>query len=626
MLTTLDIITRFILYFEKREHKRISNAPLVSDRDPTTLFTSSGMQPLLTYLLGDKHPNGARLVNVQNCFRAQDIDEVGDNRHTTFFRMLGNWSLGDPSSPDGIGQGGYFKTAQLQWIFDFLIDPKEGLGLDPHNLYVTVFEGYKEIPKDRESIHIWETLFQNVGIHAKVGERIYMYGANKNWWSRSGTPENMPTGEPGGADSEVFYDFGEELRLHEKSPFKNHKCHVNCDCGRYVEIANSVFMQYQKQMDGSFKELPQKNVDFGGGLERLIMALENHDLFQTSLFAPIIQSIERVSKRTYGENARKMRIIADHLVASVFITASNVYPSNKEQGYILRRLLRRAFDNLELLQVQDFSTILSSIVDQYKETDPQLSEKFETIKNSILEEAQKYSRATAEAKKFIQKKYKQGDELMGITEIAAADAFVLYTTHGLSPTQIKSLGYSFDDQEFANLMKEHQKVSKRGAEKKFAGGLADYSEKTVLGHTATHLLHQALRDVLGDHVHQSGSNITSTRIRFDFNFDRKLTMEESQKVEKIVNEKIKENLSVHFEFMPIEKAKKLGAIGLFKEKYGDNVKVYFIGGGNQDDRDGAYSVEFCGGPHVDFTGRIKTFKIVKEEGLGQLRRMYAKIE
>lgn len=637
---TIDIIKKYIAYFEKRGHKQIPNASLVPENDPSTLFTSSGMQPLVPYLLGEPHPLGKRLVNVQNSFRAQDIDEIGDNRHITFFRMLGNWSLGD-----------YFKTDQLTWFFDFLIDPKEGLRLDPHRLYVSVFAGNEDIVKDSESIQIWETLFQNVGIKAKVGKqedtdaRIFPYGVEKNWWSRAGTPGSMPPGEPGGPDSEVFYDFGAELKIHENSSFKNEICHVNCDCGRYLEIGNSVFMQYKKTESG-FEDLPQKNVDFGGGLERLLAAAEDkQDIFKTSLFKPIIRTIEQTSGKKYRENFHEMRIIADHFIASTFIAGAGVYPSNKEQGYILRRLLRRSFDNFYLLNGKNMVSVIESIVDQYRDTDIYLFEKYEHIKNVILEEEQKYEHVRREAKKFVQKRYgsglaeshshpsplskregtKSGDELMGITEISADDAFTLYTTHGLSPTQIKSLGYMFDHQAFADKMEEHQKLSRTGASKKFAGGLADNSELTIKGHTATHLMHQALRDVLGDKVHQSGSNITSERVRFDYNFDRKLTSEEIKKVEDIVNEKIHDNLPVHFEFMPLARAKEIGAIGLFDEKYGDTVKIYFIGGGSSvAGRDEAYSVEFCGGPHVDSTGAIKSFKIIKEEGLGRgMRRIYA---
>lgn len=589
-----DIVDRYISFFEKQGHKRIQNAPLVPENDPSTLFTSSGMQPLIQNLLGEPHRQGKRLVNVQNCFRAQDISEIGDNRHTTFFRMLGNWSLGD-----------YFKEEQIRWMWEFVT---KALEVSKEKLYVTVFEGSSDIPKDEESATIWKKIFKQEGFDPS--ERIFYYGAEKNWWSRSGIPDNMPVGEPGGPDTEIFFDFGTP---HVKK--FGEKCHANCDCGRFFEICNGVFMQYQKQKSGLFKELPNKNVDFGGGLERFLAAVENQqDIFQTSLFAPIVSSIESTTKKEYKTHQRQMRIITDHFVASTFIIASGITPSNKEQGYVLRRLIRRGLDNWSALSGEDLSPVLEAIVSQYQQTDPVLTDKFEHIKLTILEESTRYERTITEARQFIQKRYKTGDELKGLTKISADDAFTLYTTHGLSPTQIKSLGYTFDEQEFAEKMKHHQRISRKGAKTKFAGGLADHSEQTIKGHTTTHLLHQALRDVLGSHVHQTGSNITSERIRFDFAYDKKPTAEEIEKVQNIVNERIKENLPVHFEMMTVEEAKKIGAIGLFDEKYGKTVKVYFVGD---------YSVEFCGGPHVDFTGKLKDFRIVKEEGLGKgQRRIY----
>lgn len=607
-----QIVDKYIKFYEERGHKRIANSPLVPQNDPTTLFTSSGMQPLVPYLLGETHPLGTRLVNVQNSFRANDIEEIGDNRHTTFFRMLGNWSLGD-----------YFKKEQLPWIFEFLT--KE-LGIDPNKLYVTVFEGNNDVPKDTEAISLWKEIFKNVGIDAKEGERIFTYPAGKNWWSRSGPPDKMPAGEPGGPDSEIFFDFGAELKIHENSPFKNEKCHVNCDCGRYREIANSVFMQYRKEEDGTLKPLPKPNVDFGGGLERQLSAIENQpDVFQTNLLKPIIEAIVKQTGKSYEGNETSMRIVTDHILGSCFISAEGVRPSNTEQGYILRRLIRRAFDHFSKLEGKDIAPIIESVVEQYKETDPHLVEKFEAIKLTILEEVKKYSNALDRARAYIIKKYKtQGDELKGIKEITVDDAFYLYTSHGLSPTQIKSLGYTFDDQEFAEKMKAHKDLSRKGAEQKFRGGLADHQERTIMGHTATHLLHQALRDMFGKQLHQSGSNITTERLRFDFNFDRKLTDEEIKQIEDTINEKIKENLPVHFEMIPTEEAKKMGAIGLFEDTYADTSKIYFIGGSGKEGDHNAYSIEFCGGPHVDFTGKIKSVKIIKQEALGVgFRRLYA---
>lgn len=618
-MTARDIIDIYISFFEKRGHKRIPGAPLVPLNDPTTLFTSSGMQPLVPYLLGEPHPQGTRLVDVQNVFRAVDIDEVGDNRHKTFYRMIGNWSLGD-----------YFKKEQLPWVFEFLT--KE-LRIDPKKLFVTVFAGNEDVAKDEESIGIWKKLFAEVSIDAKEGERILPYGVRKNWWSRSGTPEEMPAGEPGGPDSELFYDFGEELRLHENSQWKDEACHVNCDCGRFVEIGNSVFMQYIKQDDGGFKELSKPNVDFGGGLERIVAATENQvDMYMTSDFKPVIETIEKLTEQSYEKNIVPMRIIADHLGASMFIIADRVRPSNKEQGYILRRLLRRTIDNLFTLKENaDIQPIIESVAEQYKETDEIIVEKFEEIELTILEETQKYERTRMEAKKFIQKKYKKiGDEFMGVTEIGTEDAFILYTTHGLSPTQIKSLGYTFDDHAFAQKMEEHQKLSRTASAGKFKGGLADTQELTIKGHTATHLLQQALRDLLGTDVHQTGSNITTERLRFDFNYGRKLTEEQIKKIEVTVREKIKEDLPVHFEMLPLKKAKEIGALGLFDAKYQDIVKVYFIGPSTHSGHSGqlnkgrSYSIEFCGGPHVTHTGAIQSFAITKQESLGQgQQRIYA---
>lgn len=613
-----EIINKYISFFEDRHHTRIPNAPLVPENDPTTLFTSSGMQPLITYLLGEGHPQGNRLVNVQNAFRAVDMEEVGNNRHTTFFRMLGNWSLGD-----------YFKKEQLPWFFEFLT--KE-LGLDPKKLYVTVFGGNETIKKDTESIEIWKSLFSSVGIEARGGERIFTYGVDKNWWSRSGSPDKMPAGEPGGPDSEVFFDFGEELLLHKKSIYKDQKCHVNCDCGRYWEIGNSVFMEYFKDNTGVFKLLPKKNVDFGGGLERLVGAVENKaDMFQTSLFLPTIKTIEKQTGKEYSKNMSSMQIIADHFGGSIFMAANGIQPANKEQGYIMRRLIRRSLDHFKRLDGKNIAPIIETIVEQYKDTDPVLVDKFEYIENTILEEEGKYSKTRAEAARFIEKELAkfplEGDEIMGeVRRVSSALAFKALATYGLSPTQLESLGYQFDKQALVEKIKEHQKISRAGAEKKFKGGLADHSEQTIKGHTATHLLHQALRDVLGSSVHQTGSNITTERVRFDYSYDKKLTDEEKEKVEKIVREKIKIALPVHFEILSLDQAKQAGAIGLFDEKYGEKVKIYFIGGDSKDPKK-AYSKEFCGGPHVTNTSDIKSFTITKEESLGKgKRRIYAIVE
>ncbi len=591
-ITAKEIIDMYISFFEKRGHKRIANSPLVPENDPTTLFTSSGMQPLVPYLLGEEHPAGKRLVDVQNCFRAVDIEEVGDNRHDTFFRMLGNWSLGD-----------YFKQEEIPWLWELLT--KE-YGLPKEKLYITVLKMYKNINADNESYNIWKNILEEENIDWE--NRISFADVDKNWWSRSGAPDNMPVGEIGGPDTEVYYRFDE---IEHKPECKDNP--VDCECGKYLEIANSVFMQYKKTEHG-FEELPNRNVDYGGGVERLLAAIENTpDVFQTNLFAPIIKIIEDESGKSYAQNRKEMQIITDHLTASVFIAASGIKPSKTEQGYILRRLIRRALDNFRVLAGENISVVIERVVEQYSPTDEELEQKFEEIKNVILEEQQNYQKTISEAEKILKT---SGTSDVAKT-ISADDAFKMYTTHGLSPTQIRSLGYVFDEQEFAKKMEEHQKLSRAGAGQKFKGGLADHSEKTIMGHTATHLLHKALRDMFGEQLHQTGSNITSERVRFDFNFDRKLTDEEISELEKTVNGKIKDNLPVHFEIMPLQKAKEVGAIGLFDEKYGNDVKVYFVGD---------YSKEFCGGPHVDFTSKIKEFRIIKQENIGHgQRRIYAEV-
>ncbi|MBI5045025.1 MAG: alanine--tRNA ligase [Candidatus Levybacteria bacterium] len=618
-----QILDRYLSFFEEKGHKRIANSPLVLANDPTTLFTSSGMQALIPYLLGEAHPSGNKLVNIQNCLRSQDIDEVGDNRHTTFFRMIGNWSLGD-----------YFKKEQLSWFFEFLTNNDKGLGLNPSRLYVTVFEGDETVPHDEESITIWKELFSQKGIEATVVEnaetngiqegRIFTYGVKKNWWSRSGIPENMPTNEPGGPDSEVFYDFGTP---HDEA-YGEH-CHPNCDCGRFLEIGNSVFMQYQKQEDGSFKELPQKNVDFGGGLERLAAA-KNHDpdIFTTDLYNNTIATIEETTSKSYTDHKAQthMRVIADHLKAATFLMVDGVIPSNKEQGYILRRLLRRASVKMHQLKGNvtpdaDFPVIVDSIL----RTEAELDEKLNDEENrkrvfSVLEdELQRFAKTLTNGLRELEK-----NEV-----VTGKIAFDLFQTYGfpfeITEELVKQQGKSISYKEFKEEYDKHKELSKTASSGMFKGGLADHSEKTIMGHTATHLLHQALRDIFGKQLHQTGSNITTERVRFDFNHDNRLTEEEISQVEDMVNEKIKENLPVHFEMIPTQKAHDMGAIGLFMDTYGEKSKIYFIGP-VKGSTDKPYSIEFCGGPHVDFTGELKSFKIIKQENLGKgQKRLYASV-
>ncbi|MFH1186820.1 MAG: alanine--tRNA ligase [Candidatus Levyibacteriota bacterium] len=601
-MTAFEIIKKYISFFEEKEHKQIANAPLVPENDPTTLFTSSGMQPLVPYLLGEAHPQGKRLVNSQDSFRSQDIEEVGDNRHTTFFRMLGNWSLGS-----------YFKKEQILWFWEFLT--KE-LKIPAEKLYVSVFEGDENISKDTESEEIWKEIFAKERIDAS--DRIFFYGVNQNWWSRSGPPSKMPVGEPGGPDSEVFYDFGDS-KVHEKSTFKDKKCHLNCDCGRYMEIGNSVFMEFIKTKDG-FDELPQKNVDFGGGLERFLAAIENQqDIFKTSLYFPAIKKIEELSNKKYDEDKPAMRIIADHLKASVFIILASVKPSNKEQGYLLRRLLRRSVVKYHELTknftpTQEFKKIAEEILNIEKEVEPERINKERDLKlvgEVLADELTRFGKSLNNGLKII----KNTDKLTG------KEAFDLYQSYGF-PLEITIELMAKKDQkvnteEFKKEFEKHKELSRTASSGMFKGGLADSGEQTVMGHTATHLLHQALREVLGEKVNQAGSNITNKRIRFDFSSGQKLTDEEIKKVERTVNEKIKENLPIKFEIMSLEKAKEIGAAGIFNEKYETQVKVYFIGN---------YSKEICGGPHVDFTGKLKRFRIIKQENIGHgLKRIYAKV-
>ncbi len=611
-----DVRSKYLSFFKKRGHKEIPSANLVPENDPTTLFTSSGMQPLIPYLLGQPHPLGKRLVDSQKSFRSQDIDEVGDNRHTTFFEMLGNWSLGD-----------YFKKEQLPWIFEFLT---HDLGLDPQRLYVSVFEGNESVPKDTVSIDIWKEIFAGVGIKAEVadhaspaGARIFTYSARKNWWSRSGEPQNMPPGEPGGPDSEVFFDFGEELEFHEKSQYKNEKCHPNCDCGRFMEIANSVFMQYQKQKDGSLIELAQQNVDFGGGLERQVAATnDNPDVFRTDFFLPVIEILSSVSGKTYGEKSdetRAMRIIADHMRASVMMMADGVLPSNKTQGYILRRLVRRSLLYGRKLGLSKDLTYIGRLVEPiavvYEHAYPSVSEKAEEIRLILQEEALRFGKTLERGIAEIDK----------VGKLDGKIAFNLYETYGfpweMTVEVATEKGQTVNRLQFEEEFRKHQELSRTAAKGMFKGGLADHSEQTTRLHTAHHLLLAALQKIVDPSIKQRGSNITAERLRIDVNFARKLTPEELSQIEVLVNKKISEDLPVTRVVMDKEKAEKLGAQMEFGQKYPEKVSVYFVG-----DPKTYYSAEFCGGPHVAHTGELGKFKILKEESSGAgIRRIYGAV-
>lgn len=617
-MKTSEIRSKFLKYYEKNGHKILPSASLIPENDPTTLFTGSGMQPLVPYLLGQPHPEGTRLTDSQKSFRSQDIEEVGDNRHTTFFEMLGNWSLGD-----------YFKEEQLPWVFSFLVDE---VGLDPKNLYVTVFAGNEELglPRDNDAVEIWKKLFAEKGIEATdiedsetngmQGGRIFYFGEKKNWWSRVGIPQNMPAGEPGGPDSEMFWDLGADLQMHENSEFKNDVCHVNCDCGRFIEIANSVFMEYKKTETG-FEPLPKKNVDFGGGLERIAAAsINNPDVFRLDVFEAPMKTIESLSGKNYEDSAETIqafRVILDHLRAATFLISDGATPSNKDQGYFTRRLIRRAIRFAHKLGIEGnfCGEIISSYIQVYQDAYPELQEKQELILEAVLTEEAKFQKTLSNG-------LKEFEKLANQAAITGEQAFILFSTYGFPLEIIEELaaerGLEVDVPEFNVKMKEHQDLSRKGAEQKFAGGLADHSEASTKLHTATHLLHQALKNVLGEEVEQKGSNITPERLRFDFNFDRKMTPEEKKAVEDMVNEQIHKAMDVSFEELDITEARDKGAIGLFEEKYGNRVKVYKMGD---------FSYEICGGPHVKNTKELGSFKIKKEEASSAgVRRIKAVVE
>jgi alanyl-tRNA synthetase len=614
-MTAQEIRNAYLEFAKQNGHVVIPRANLVPQNDPTTLFTGSGMQPLLPYLLGEPHPAGTRVADSQTCLRAEDIEEVGDNRHTTFFEMLGNWSFGD-----------YFKVEQLPWFFTFLT---EVIGLDPNKLFVTAFIGDETagVPKDTETAEIWQKLFADKGIEAEVVEigseadgykkgmqngRIFYYDAKKNWWSRAGVPANMPAGEPGGPDSEVFYEFSHV----EHDTSWGELCHPNCDCGRYMEIGNSVFMQYLKNDDGTFSELPKANVDFGGGLERIAAAkIDNPDMFKISVLWPIIEQLQKISGKTYEDHTAAMRVIADHLRTATFLAVDGVVPSNKAQGYVMRRFMRRAIRYaFELGIEQNFvEQIVPTIADLYHADYPEVANNREQIIAVLAKEEKVFRQTLRAGVREFGKLTKDG----GLTgEII----FKLYDTYGfpVELTQEEAVKQSIaitDDatDEFNRLMAEQKARSQTAAKGTFKGGLADHSEITTKYHTATHLMYKALRIVLGDHVIQRGSNITAERLRFDFSHPEKVTPEQLEQVMAIVNEQIRKDWRMGFREENTKEALAAGVMGAFGDKYGDVVKVYTVG-----DPDGEnYSREICGGPHVEHTGKLgedgKSFKIIKEE-------------
>ena len=613
-----DIRKAYLEFFKERGHNVIPRALLVPQNDPTTLFTGSGMQPLIPYLLGEEHAKGNRLVDSQACLRAQDIEDVGDNRHTTFFEMLGNWSLGD-----------YFKAEQIRWFFEFLTDK---VGLDPGKIYVSCFIGSEQhgIPRDDESAEIWQKLFKEKGIDAKIveigsqadgdkrgmqGGQIFFYDDGENWWSRGGGLDTTPIGDPCGPDSEVFYDFGEQN--HDSSYGEPHPA---SDSGRFMEIGNQVFMQYLRTSDG-FKPLEKMNVDFGGGLERIASAAINSpDVFKISLIWPIIEELERLSGKKYQSHTESMRVIADHLRAASFLAVDGVKPSNKEQGYVMRRLIRRAIRfAFELGIEQNFlEEVVPVIAGLYRDDYPEVNQQHDEIVATLSKE-EKVFRQT------LRKGVKELKRLASDGQLNGTGIFTLYDTYGfpveLSVEEAAMQGISVDKswrESFEEKMQEQRERSQTAAKGAFKGGLGGQSLIHKKYHTATHLMYQALRDVLGDHVIQRGSNITEDRLRFDFSHSEKVTPEQIKQVEDIVNQQINTDLKVSWQEYPTKVAREeKGALGQFGDRYGETVKVYSMRADGTPKDERPFSFEICGGPHVDHTAQLaedgKSFKIIKEE-------------
>lgn len=581
----------YLEFFKKKGHKVIANASLIPENDPTVLFTTAGMHPLTPFLLGQPHPLGKRLVNVQKCLRTDDIDQVGDDSHLTFFEMLGNWSLGD-----------YFKEEIIKWSFEFLTD-KKWLGLDKEKLYITIFSGDGDAPRDGESAKIW----QRVGI---LKERIFYLPKKDNWWGPAGL-----TG-PCGPDTEMFYDT-------DKKPCSK-ECKPGCSCGKYFEMWNDVFMQYNKTADGKYELLEQKNVDTGMGVERTVAVLQGKEnVFEIETLKPIFDKVKEIAgiKTPNEKQEKSIRIITDHIRASTFILGDEkaIVPSNVDQGYILRRLIRRAIRHGKLIGIdRDFLDELAKIVIRVHEKDyPELEEKRKFILDELKKEDVKFKNTLTKGLKKFEEIAKREKKIDG------KNAFLLFQSFGFPIEMTKELGEEIgvkvDEKGFEKEFKKHQQISRVGAEKRFKGGLSDASEQTTRLHTATHLLNEALRKVLKKKdIIQKGSNITPERLRFDFNFDRKMNEKEIKDVEKIVNDQIKRALPIKREEMTVEEAKKRGAQAVFEHKYGEKVSVYSIG---------EFSIEICGGPHVKNTRELGTFEIIKEESIAAgIRRIKARLE
>ena len=621
-----EIRNAYLEFFKERNHQVIPRALLVPQNDPSTLFTGSGMQPLIPYLLGDTHPNGTRLVDSQTCIRAQDIEEVGDRSHTTFFEMLGNWSLGD-----------YSKEQQITWFWEFIT---ERVGLDPQKIYVTCFIGDEAngIPRDNEAAAVWQKLFKTKGIDAKIvaigsqkdgdkvgmqGGRIFFYDDGENWWSRNGGIKTTPIGDPCGPDSEVFYDFGEQN--HDASVGLSHPA---SDGGRFMEIGNQVFMQYRRLDDGSFAPLEKLNVDYGGGLERIAAAaIDSPDVYKISLMWPIVQKLEQISGKSYEAHTNAMRVIADHLRGATFLAVDGVRPSNKEQGYVMRRLLRRAIRfAFDLGVEQNFlEEIVPVIADLYVNDYPEVKAAREEVVTILVKEEKAFRqtlrKGISELQKYINRNEIKNEQ--GNVEVPGSVIFTMYDTNGYPPelsAELISMMTVADlaknwRAEFDAKMKEQRERSQTAAKGTFKGGLGGQTLQHKKYHTATHLMYQALRDVLGDHVIQRGSNITEERLRFDFSHPEKVTHEQLDEVERIVNEQIANDLKISFAEYPTKVAiEEKGALGQFGDRYGETVKVYKM---IADGAEKPFSFEICGGPHVDHTLQLfedgKRFKITKEE-------------
>ena len=618
-MTAQEIRNKYLEFFQARGHAVVNRASLVLKDDPTTLFTGSGMQPMIPYLLGEPHPKGKRIADSQTCLRAQDIDDIGDNRHTTFFEMLGNWSMGD-----------YFKKQQIEWMFEFLSDE---VGLDMNKVFITCYIGDERygIPQDKEAATVWKKLYEAKGFSAgeaeigseedgykrgiQEGERIFYYDGSKNWWSRNGAPESTPIGDPCGPDSEMFYDFGTP-----HNPEFGEHCHPNCDCGRFMEIGNNVFMAYRKVDDGKFEPLEKPNIDHGSGLERIAAAkLGAPDVFKISLMWPIIEKLQVLSGKSYESHTNAMRVIADHLRTATFLAVDGCVPSNKEHGYVMRKFIRRAMVKAFDLGIEQnfMQEIVPVIADLYHEDFPEVAENRDDVIAVLIKEEKAFRQTLRKGLKQLEKFATDG--------LTGAELFTLYDTYGfpveLSTEEVFRQDIKLSEnwrQEFDAKMKEQRERSQTATKGTFKGGLGGQTLQHKKYHTATHLMYQALRDVLGDHVIQRGSNITEERLRFDFSHPEKVTREQLDKVEEIVNREIAKDLQISYAEYPTSEATgSLGALGQFGDRYGDTVKVYSMKDPKSDSNERPFSFEICGGPHVDHTLQLfeegKQFKILKEE-------------